>query len=89
MGQRAYDAKCAAYHGANGAGQDGIAPPFVHIMYEPNQHGDIAFQMAVQNGGRAQHWPFGDMPPVTGLTQGDVGNILAYIRALQRANGID
>ena len=29
------------------------------------------------------------MPPVKGLTRGDVAMIVAYIREVQRANGID
>jgi hypothetical protein len=37
---------------------------------------------------KAHHWPFGDMPPVAGVTQADVTLILAYIREVQVANGI-
>jgi len=40
-------------------------------------------------GVRGHHWPFGDMPPVEGVTRGDVTMIIAYIRELQRANGIN
>jgi hypothetical protein len=29
------------------------------------------------------------MPPVEGLTVSDIANIVAYVRALQRANGIE
>lgn len=89
MGNRAYDAACAACHGANAQGTDGVAPPLVHRIYEPNHHGDMAFILAAQNGVRAHHWSFGDMPAVPGLTQADVLNIVAYIRALQRENGIN
>lgn len=49
----------------------------------------MAFQMAVVQGVRAHHWPFGDMPPQEGLTRADVRNIIAYVRELQRANGIE
>lgn len=89
MGERAYEAKCAVCHGANGQGQDGVAPPLVHRIYEPNHHGDMAFVLAAQNGVRAHHWSFGDMPAVEGVTVSDVTNIVAYVRALQRANGIN
>lgn len=89
MGKRAFDAICAACHGANAAGQNGVAPPLVHRTYEPNHHSDMAFFMAVQNGVRAHHWPFGNMPPVEGLTRADVRAIVAYVRELQRANGIN
>lgn len=89
MGKRAFEAKCAACHGANAAGRNGVAPPLVHRTYEPGHHSDMAFFMAVQNGVRAHHWPFGNMPPVGGLTRADVQAIVAYVRELQRANGID
>jgi mono/diheme cytochrome c family protein len=89
IGKLAFDAKCAACHGANAAGQDGVAPPLVHKIYEPNHHGDASFLLAAKNGVRAHHWRFGNMPPVEGLTDGDVKMIVAYVRELQRANGIN
>ena len=67
----------------------GVAPPLVHVIYEPSHHGDRAFLLAAQNGVRGHHWPFGNMPPVEGITQADVMDIVAYIRRLQRENGID
>ena len=89
IGKRAFEAKCAVCHGANAAGQNGVAPPLVHKIYEPSHHADMAFVMAAQNGVRAHHWNFGNMPPVEGLTQGDVMMIATYVRELQRANGIN
>lgn len=89
MGKRAFDATCAACHGANATGKMGFGPPLVHKIYEPSHHGDMAFQAAVQTGVRAHHWRFGNMPPQEGLTRGDVANIVAYVRELQRANGIE
>ena len=89
IGQLGFEAKCAACHGLNAAGQDGVAPPLVHIIYEPSHHGDEAFQRAAAMGVRGHHWPFGDMPAVEGVTRGDVTMIIAYIRELQRANGIN
>ncbi len=87
-GQKTYDANCASCHGRNAAGQDGIAPPLVHIIYEPGHHGDESFQRAVARGVRAHHWRFGNMPPVEGLSRRDVAAVVAYVRELQRANGI-
>ncbi|MEQ8917376.1 MAG: cytochrome c [Silicimonas sp.] len=89
MGKRAYEAKCAECHGKNAAGQNGVAPPLVHKIYEPNHHSDMAFVMAAKNGVRAHHWKFGNMPPVEGLTDGDVKLIARYVRELQRENGIN
>jgi cytochrome c2 len=89
IGKLGFDAKCAACHGVNAAGQEGVAPPLVHIIYEPSHHGDEAFQRAAAMGVRGHHWPFGDMPSVEGVTRGDVTMIIAYVRELQRANGIN
>lgn len=88
MGKRAFEAKCAECHGANAAGQNGVAPPLVHRIYEPSHHSDMAFVLAAKNGVRAHHWNFGNMPAVNGLTDGDVEMIARYIRELQKENGI-
>ena len=88
-GKLAFEVKCVSCHGVNAAGQAGVAPPLVHIIYEPNHHGDESFQRAAALGVRAHHWSFGNMPAVEGLTRADVKMIVAYIRELQRANGIN
>lgn len=87
-GESLFNANCAACHGDNGTGREGSGPPLVHVIYEPSHHADAAFQMAVQRGVRSHHWPFGDMPPVEGVGEADVDKIVAYVRTLQRANGI-
>jgi len=89
IGKAAFEAVCSACHGANGQGRRDIAPPLVHKIYEPGHHGDMAFVSAAKNGVRAHHWGFGNMPPVEGVTRADVLSIVAYIRLLQRENGIN
>lgn len=88
-GKTLFNSNCAACHGKNAAGNDGVGPPLVHIIYEPNHHGDQAFYMAVKNGVRQHHWTFGNMQPVETVSRDDVGKIIAYVRTLQRANGIN
>ena len=88
-GKAIFEASCAKCHGKSAAGQEGVAPPLVHKIYEPSHHGDEAFQMAAARGVQSHHWRFGNMPPVEGLTRGDVAQVVAYVRALQRANGIN
>jgi cytochrome c len=86
-GKKLFDGNCAACHGKSATGtQNG--PPLLHKIYEPSHHGDASFQRAAKNGVRAHHWPFGNMPPVTGITKTEVKRIIAYVRELQRANGI-
>ena len=89
IGKRGFEEKCATCHGVNAAGKDGAGPPLVHKVYEPSHHADESFQLAVVRGVKSHHWGFGDMAPVDGLTRGDVKMIVAYIRELQGANGIN
>jgi mono/diheme cytochrome c family protein len=88
-GAAIYEAACTSCHGDNAAGRNGIAPPLVHPLYRPGHHADIAFWLAARDGVRSHHWLFGDMPPVAGMTRPQVDKIVAYVRALQRANGIE
>ncbi|MES0883061.1 c-type cytochrome [Roseibium sp. SCP14] len=87
-GQIAFQESCAACHGGNAEGRQGLGPPLVHNIYKPSHHGDGAFLLAANRGVRAHHWTFGDMPPVSGVNGQDIGKIVKYVRALQRANGI-
>ncbi len=88
IGKSIFEAKCAVCHGMNAAGKNGAAPPLTHKVYEPSHHADESFQRAVALGVRQHHWSFGNMPPVEGLTRGDVAMIVSYVRELQQANGI-
>ena len=86
-GRNIFNSRCATCHGYDaGGGQNG--PPLIHEIYEPSHHGDATFHLAVQNGVRAHHWQFGDMPPQPGVKEADVDAIIAFVRETQRANGI-
>jgi len=87
IGQKRFKANCMRCHGLNAAGTH-KGPPLIHKIYEPGHHSDLSFQRAAKFGVRAHHWPFGNMPPVSGVSEGDVGQIILYVRELQRANGI-
>lgn len=89
MGQQIFQAKCSACHGSDGQGVNGNGPPLIHKIYEPSHHGDEAFFRAAQNGVMAHHWPFGNMPPVKGVTRADIAQVVDFIREVQRANGIN
>lgn len=45
--------------------------------------------VAVARGAPQHHWKFGPMPLVDGLTDAEVGDIIAYVRGQQRAAGIE
>lgn len=87
-GKLVYEAHCAACHGADGVGTSG-GPPLVHKIYEPGHHADITFQRAVSFGVRQHHWRFGDMPPVDGVLEKQLTEVVSYIRSLQRKAGIN
>jgi mono/diheme cytochrome c family protein len=86
-GQELYVQNCAVCHGpaAEGTAQ---GPTFLHEVYVPSHHADEAFQRAVAQGVQPHHWDFGPMPPIAGLSRGDVADITAYVRQLQVEAGI-
>jgi len=86
-GEAKFTANCSRCHGAGGVGTN-QGPPLVHKIYEPNHHGDAAFQRAAANGVRAHHWEFGNMPKIEGVTPEDVDQIIQYVRWLQKQAGI-
>ena len=87
-GAELYADNCARCHGADLRGTD-LGPPHLDPVYEPSHHGDAAFHLAVQRGVRQHHWDFGPMPPIEGLTEAQVDDIIAFVRQEQRAVGID
>ena len=89
QGKAVFDDNCAACHGENAAGKNGSGPPLVHKIYEPNHHGDQAFQLAAKLGVRNHHWRFGNMPAIESVTSEDVSKVVVYVRELQRANNIE
>jgi len=86
-GARLFAENCAVCHGENATGTD-TGPPLLHKVYEPGHHPDRLFQRAVSEGVMSHHWDFGHMPPVPGLSREDVAKIIAFVRELQRANGV-
>lgn len=86
-GEAKFNANCSVCHGKQGVGtQQG--PPLVHKIYEPNHHGDVAFQRAAAMGVKAHHWQFGNMPKIENVTPDDVDEIIRYVRWLQKQAGI-
>lgn len=87
-GEVLYQANCAECHGSDLRGTD-KGPSHLSIVYEPNHHGDAVFALAVINGARQHHWPFGDMEPIPGLDDTDIERIVAYVRENQRVHGFE
>lgn len=81
-----YAASCAACHGGDLRGTE-LGPSLLSIVYEPGHHPDEAFRSAIRNGAPAHHWNFGDMPPVTGLTDEEIELVIAQVRSVQETEG--
>jgi mono/diheme cytochrome c family protein len=86
-GEQKFNANCSTCHGIGGVGTN-HGPAFLHKVYEPNHHGDAAFQRAAANGVKAHHWQFGDMPKIDTVKPEDVDQIVTYVRWLQKQAGI-
>ncbi len=82
-GEVAFNSYCAKCHGEKGAGTK-EGPPFIDKVYEPNHHGDMSFLLAVQNGVRAHHWKYGNMPKIKNVSEKEINEIVEYVRWLQR-----
>ncbi len=88
LGEVVFQGSCAACHGANLAGTES-GPPLVAMVYRPAIHSDYAIVSAIKNGVVPHHWPLDAMPPQEGISEAETGQIVAYIREMQRANGIN
>lgn len=94
QGRIAFGKTCAQCHGDWGQGisNGGNAkqgPPLIHKIYESSHHGDMAFLMAMAQGTRQHHWRFGNMPPQPTVGREEALAIIAFVREVQKANGID
>ena len=86
-GQELFNDNCAACHGENGKGTE-MGPPLIHPIYKPSHHADMTFELAVANGVRQHHWPYGNMPAQPHITRADLQQIVRFVRETQQANGI-
>jgi len=87
-GAKVYAAACATCHGASLRGSD-AGPPLLHPYYAAGGgHGDEVVLSAITKGAQSHHWKFGDMPKPDGIKPGQETDLLAFIRAMQAANGI-
>ena len=86
-GETLFNTHCSGCHGGLALGTD-HGPPLLSRVYAPSNHDDAHFYRAAQQGVQAHHWTFGNMPPMPGVTRGDVTQIIAYVRWLQEQVGI-
>lgn len=83
QGRALYKKRCASCHGKTTGGTT-KGPPLV--VYDTEHFDDDAFYTAIQHGVRQNHWNFGDMPPIPGLTNEQAWKIIVYVRETQTAD---
>ena len=81
-GKEVYSTKCKSCHGGDGAGNPAIAKmlkvEFRHLgSPEVQKAKDDELKKRINSGG-------GKMKPVTGLSSGEVDNVIAFVRALKK-----
>ena len=81
-----YAAKCAQCHGLDLRGTE-RGPSHLSGIYAPAHHSDESFRRAVRQGSPQHHGRFGAMPPIDGVSDGDLEAVIAYVRAQQRERG--
>jgi mono/diheme cytochrome c family protein len=77
-------ANCASCHGPALEGTD-RGPSLLDPMYASGQLSDDAFRSAVRNGVEETRWGFGPMLAMGGLGDGQIDEILAFVRVSQGA----
>ncbi|QGG94206.1 c-type cytochrome [Actinomarinicola tropica] len=87
-GAELYEESCASCHGSDLRGTD-AGPSHLSQVYAPDHHPDASFRAAITQGSRAHHWNFGDMPPVEGLDEEEIDQIIAYVREQQVLHGFE
>ena len=87
QGEQLFNVNCATCHGAGALGTES-GPTLIHPYYVPGHHNDDAIRRAVRNGVPSHHWFFGDMPPIVGVSDEELEQIILYVREQQRAGGI-
>ncbi len=87
VGMDLFQRNCSQCHGQKATGSE-VGPPLIHEVYHPYHHPDFSFRAAINRGVPAHHWHFGSMPAVPDLSEGDVENIICYVRSLQRDSGM-
>jgi len=81
--------QCQECHGVDATGGSRKGPPLLHTMYRqevfPNHH----FKRVLREGRPEKNWNFGPMPAQPQLSAQDMTDIIAFIREVQTATGVE
>ncbi len=87
-GRDIFAKSCGVCHGPYAEGTD-KGPVLIHPIYAPETFADEDIARAIREGAKARHWPFGDMPAIGGISPDRELAIIAFLRAVQKANDIN
>ena len=79
-----YGANCASCHGGALEGTD-RGPSLVDPIYDELTDADM--RAAVRNGVEEDRWEFGPMPAMGGLSDAQIDEIVAFVRASRTGGG--
>lgn len=88
-GRTIINTQCAECHGVDGTGGSRKGPPILHSMYRAEIFPNFVFKRSVLEGKREKNWRFGPMPAMPELSEADVNGVIAFVREVQTATGIE
>ena len=86
QGMVAFAEECSRCHGRLARGTD-RGPNLIHAAYGPGARSDAEFRRAIREGMPARRG-YRAMPPTRNLAERRLDSMIAFLRGLQRANGI-
>jgi mono/diheme cytochrome c family protein len=86
QGVVAFAGECAGCHGRLAEGAE-RGPNLIHRDYGPGVRSDAQFRRAVREGMAARRG-YGAMPPSPDVSKRRLDRMIAFVRELQRVNGI-
>lgn len=89
QGYSKYMRWCAACHGPALEGNGDRGPSFLDPHYGSQNHNDSAFYRAALYGVNPPHHWHAPMPPLPGITRGDLSQIIPFIRWAQTQVGLE
>jgi len=83
------NAQCAECHGVDGTGYSKKGPPMLHPRYREEVYPDHHFKRVLIEGRPQKNWRFGPMPAQPQLSDSDMNDIIAFVREVHDATGVE
>jgi len=89
LGRIIVNEQCAECHGEDATGNSRNGPPLMHPMYREEIFPDFHFRRVLKEGRPSRAWQFGPMPAQPQLSDEDITNVIAFIREVHDATGVE